>query len=180
MKSTAHPSEMPRLRAVPHLKDMTFSEQLCLWSVRFWADFFRRGKHPQQLLRDAYKLAGAPRAMADMDGFMSVLVSGLQAPIDIRCVHCPGISEEEFLIMEALALCQRDQIGLAETALESLIQPAALRIAMPMIQSWSDAMKQAGHAVPFRDWIPAISDPASQTTETSLAKSEASHRQSLH
>lgn len=180
MKPSASPTEMARLRAVPHLKDMTFSEQLCLWSIRFWADYFRRGQHPQQLLRDAYKLAGAPRAMADMDGFMSVLVSGLQAPLDIRCLHCPGISEEEFLIMEALALCQRDQVGLATTALESLIQPAALRIALPMILSWSDAMKQAGHAIPFRDWIPEISDPAMQTAQGPFANQDAPRHHSLH
>ena len=159
MTATHEPAEIERLPAVTHMTDMKFAEQLCLWGVRFWADHYRQGNHPQRIIRDAFRLAGAPEAMADLDGFMSVLVSGLYQPMDVRCMKCAGISEEEFLVMEALALAQRDLPHLAEIALESLLQPAALRIALPMLSSWAANMERAGHEIPFRQWIPEISDP---------------------
>ena len=85
---------------------LLFADKLLLWSVRLWADALNRGCGVSELLRDAYRLAGAGDAYLDLDGLMSIVATSASTSIDVRCTKCATVSLDEQAFIRAVAVYQ--------------------------------------------------------------------------
>lgn len=147
--------------------ELRFIEQLSLWSLRYWADCHKNESSPYEQLKQAYTLAKVKDAMPAFDGFMSVLVVGLYRQMDVRCLKCGGISDDEKLVLSALALEQRTESQECQNLIGRLLAPSAARIGYNMLAAWAGSLAKANHNLPLRDWtftdddeLEILGDPA--------------------
>lgn len=159
------------------LTQLSFSEQLTLWSVRYWAEAFRKGYSPYSVLKDAYRLAKAPDGMAALDAFMTILISGNSRTVDIRCLCCSGISPDEWRILQSLALTQERNPYAAAPLLSLFLDPTATRAILPVLKNWSACLTDGRHTLPVREQALDIArrntfSPAPYTEESLPPKEE--------
>lgn len=142
---------MHTLKPLPQdLTDLSFPEQLTLWSIRYWADACRNDHSPYVILQDAYKLAKCPDSLMALDSFMTMLISGNSRPVDIRCLCCGGISVDEWRILQSLALSQQGEKHMVPRLLSHFLEPSATRLALPLIREWSLCLEGGNHIIPVR------------------------------
>lgn len=100
---------MKNLRGITNpaeFSDLPFGEQLLLWGVRLWVRALKDEANAHDALNHGFKLAGAPGAHLALNGLMTVIATMASGNIDIRCSHCKEISEDEHLLMGAIAARQ--------------------------------------------------------------------------
>lgn len=156
----SHQDRYDAYQPVDDFSQLTFAEQLALWSLRYWADCHKKEHSPYEALGQAYRLAKTKEAMVAFDGFMSVLVVGLYRQMDVRCLKCDGISDDEKIILTALALEQQGDSQESQNLIGRLIAPSALRIAQNMLTAWASNLAQAKHRVIHRAWGVIGEEPA--------------------
>jgi hypothetical protein len=132
------------------LTDLTFPEQLTLWSVRYWSDGLRQSFSPYTTLQEAYGRAKCPSALISMDSFLSLMVAGYSRPVDIRCLCCGGISLDEWRILQALVAAQAGETREIAPLVSHFLEPATTRIATPIILEWAQGLKDSGLLFPSR------------------------------
>ena len=133
------------------LTELSFSEQLTLWSLRYWADSYRKEQSPYMVMKDAYRLAKAPGGLTALDNFMTLLISGNSRTVDIRCLCCRGISADEWRILQSLALTQEKNPYAAAPLISLFLEPAATRMALPVLKEWARKLFAGNHILPVRE-----------------------------
>ncbi|HBC06915.1 MAG TPA: hypothetical protein DC046_04945 [Rhodospirillaceae bacterium] len=123
--------------------ELPFGEQLMLWAMRLWMRGLRDGTSDQTILGTGFKLAGVPAAHPALDGLMTVITTAATAPIDIRCPHCPDISDDEHLLMDVVAGLQSPGRG-GSTLFACRLPPAARRSGMELAGRLATVFSGAG------------------------------------
>lgn len=124
---------------------LLFADQLLLWSVRLWADALNRGCGVSELLRDAYRLAGAGDAYLDLDGLMTIVATSATSNIDVRCTRCTTVSDDEQAFTRAVAIYQAGlPLADASKIFAPWLPPAARRLIEPNIAKLGHKFQQAG------------------------------------
>lgn len=123
--------------------ELPFGEQLMLWAMRLWMRGLRDGMPDQTILRTGFKLAGAPDVHAALDGLMTVLTTAATDTIDIRCPHCPDISDDEHQLMDVIAGLQSPGRG-GSTLFACRLPPAARRTGMELAGHLAAVFSGAG------------------------------------
>ncbi|MFC4270869.1 hypothetical protein GQF03_03980 [Sneathiella chungangensis] len=148
------------------LSDLSFPEQLTLWSLRFWSDGFRQNYSPYETLREAYARANCPAGLLALDNFLSLVVAGHSRVVDFRCPCCGGISEDEWRLLQSLALVQSGGGARIADLLSHFLEPATARIARTVIYDWAGELKESGLVLPMRDGVLAAIPVARAVTGT--------------
>jgi len=136
-----------------NMKDLVYPEQLTLWSMRFWSDGFRQNYSAYETLREAYFRAKCPGGLLSLDNFFSLVIAGHSRPVDVRCPCCAGVSNDEWRILQALALAQAGEGIQIRQLISHFLEPATVRIAEPIILQWAQQLKDSGLILPLRSSI---------------------------
>ena len=124
---------------------LLFADKLLLWSVRLWADALNRGCGVSELLRDAYRLAGAGDAYLDLDGLMSIVATSASTSIDVRCTKCATVSLDEQAFIRAVAVYQAGfPLFDASEIFAPWLPPTARRLIKPNIAKLGRKFQHAG------------------------------------
>jgi hypothetical protein len=169
-------------RIPQNLTDLSYPEQLTLWSIRYWSDAFRQKYSPYESLRQAYRLAKCPGGLLSLDSFMSLIIAGHSRPVDVRCPCCGGISMDEWRVLQSLALIQSGDNGSFSHLVSHFLEPAAIRNALPVLLEWAEDLSNQSLRLPVR---PSILLAARQTYPVSsnrkaVDRSRVQHRTTLH
>jgi hypothetical protein len=115
--------------------------------MRAWLMAYRHGKDCANAYRgiagEGFLRAGVPQGMALIDDIFSALAVAALRAIDVRCLRCAHVSPDEALLLGAGAASQRQQLGIAWSALTRLLPPAAARAALPSLIALAVLMRDA-------------------------------------
>ncbi len=151
------------------LSDLPFGEQLMLWAIRLWVQAYTKRVNVEPILRHGFKLAGAPTAQHALDDLMCVIATSAKTHVDIGCVKCTMLSDDEHRLLACIAASQQDDRGQeTDRMLECWLPPAAVRCARGPVLALAKVLKERGlmlrrRSASVETGLPAITHTASQT-----------------
>jgi hypothetical protein len=147
----------PQSRIVDSL---TAAERFMVWSLRQWVEGWRDGVPDSRSLREGFAVAYAPDGLAPFDAMMRAVVAGTRRQLDVRCLRCRFVSDDENLFINLVAAGQRDRDDLLASALEEFVAPAAARLATAGALALAGTLTAAGLLLPLNE-IPGVAQAAS-------------------
>ena len=131
------------------VESLAVAERFLLWCLRQWVDGWRNGVPDGRMLCDGFATAYVPDGLAPFDAMMRAVVAGTQRQLDVRCLHCRFISEDESLFLNVVAAGQRDRDDLLSAAFDEFLAPAAARLATAGALRLGSAMTAGGLLLPL-------------------------------
>ncbi|MCR9215515.1 MAG: hypothetical protein NXI13_17520 [Proteobacteria bacterium] len=132
------------------LDELSFPEQLILWTARYWADGYRQNYSPYETLKVTYRRAKCPQSLLLLDSFLSLMVAGRSRPVDIRCPCCGGISPDEWRILQSVALAQTGNVFQISGMISHFLEPTTVRHCLPLIFNWAEDLGEHKLLLPVR------------------------------
>lgn len=141
--------------------------KLALWGIRVWVAALRNNWPPAQTretLREGFALAYALEAIDPLEGMMSILAGGSSRQIAVNCPRCPGVTEDERILLDLVSLCQQRRRSRSHLDREDrfgrmaggLMTPAAIRLFEIPALLLADCLLRAGIILPPRDTAAAV------------------------
>jgi hypothetical protein len=110
--------------------------------------------------RGAFRAAGIEEQGApSFDALFRILGTAARTPLDVRCVRCARLGEDEAWLLQLVSLMQRDRVVEAAAILEHWLPRAAARIGFAHAGSFAAAMAGAKLIVPHRPPSEAVAAP---------------------
>ncbi|MGB0681929.1 MAG: hypothetical protein ACPGOV_04455 [Magnetovibrionaceae bacterium] len=132
--------------------ELSFPEQLVLWSVRLWT----QGNHMNICvlpgLCRAYAQAGAAGAVPPLDRLMVSLLMARRRVIQIRPVCCHGITADEAAILSLIAGISRRKQPRAQALLQQWMAPDLAVKCLAPATRFTDYLTRGGLTMPMRTW----------------------------
>lgn len=127
-----------------------FARHLLLWAMRAWVAGMRRRTLTAGHIQGALAVAGIdPAALGPLDRFMGALCLGATRQIRIDCVCIPTVSDDEKLLLDAIALYQDHPPGrplpTGIALLQTLMDPDSALEAGAEASRLALMLTQAGH-----------------------------------
>lgn len=147
-------------------------ELFVLAALRHWVAPHRDPGGEHSDWRSAFRAAAIEDAGApSFNAFCRILGTAALAPLDVRCVRCARLSEDEGWLLQLVSLMQRDRVVEAVAILEHWLPRAAARIGFAHIGSFAAAMAGARLIVPHRPLAAqiAVSEPEVKRARPALA-----------
>jgi hypothetical protein len=133
------PTPYPDLAA-----DLDKGESILLLAIRWWGESFREGEDPIPCLLQGLETVGTADAAFSIDGLMSIVARVARRPVDIRCPHCPRLSDNEKHLLRAVCLAQNGSRDMAEKALRTtLLSPQAAEFALGPLEGLAEIFAKA-------------------------------------
>jgi len=152
-----------------------------LLSMRWWVTCHQKGDDPRARLSQGLGRAGAPDAEYSIDGLMTVVSRTAQRRVDIRCPHCPSLSDDEATLLHAARLAQEGRPDLAERYLRlHLLTDAGAAFAIGPLEGLGLLFAQAGLRLGRRRLGDASQQPHSETSRPEDAHPEGAHPKGSH
>jgi hypothetical protein len=108
-----------------------------------------RRKPTRTGIRDSRPPAWKTPAHPAFDAFFRI-VAAARRPLDVRCVRCAHLGEDEAWFLQLIGLLQRNRTREAEAILATWLPPTASRAAMPYAVIVAAAMVDHRLRVPHR------------------------------
>ena len=166
---------MNKLERIPQPKpgdaflELSFGEQLFLWGIRIWVSGYRNDTNIQDMLRLAYTHAGVPKAHTELNTMMEMITTGGYGVMDVRCPSCIKVSDDELLLMSAIAAWQHGSSPHdGDIYLECWAKPATLRTLRPIARTLATVLREGGVLVRQRPWSLNLFSPRRQSTRNEL------------
>ena len=147
-------------------RELTPGEQLMVWATRVWVTHFKQGKPPCAGFGRGFAAAGVPHAADNLDRLMHLVGRHAQRSIDIRCVHCRMLSDDESGWLHAIASLQRGDVGPARDTLSGYVEPSVLSAVCVIMAQIALALATVDLRLPLR--------PAPNAAEAPQAPSSSS------
>jgi hypothetical protein len=145
-------------------------ELFVLAALRHWVAPHRDPGGAHGDWRGAFQAAAIEETGApSFDAFCRILGAAAVAPLDVRCVKCARLGEDEAWLLQLVSLMQRDRVIEAAAILEHWLPRAAARIAFAHVGSFAAAMASARLVVPHRPGVAAATSAVGQTHRPALA-----------
>ena len=116
---------------------LTFPQQFLVWSVRAWVDGYKSGTGRAGLLREGFALAGAADGWLVVEELMSIIATSARRPLDMRCLACRALGEDEAPLLAASERSRIPDRGLALVHWPVRTNSASVRLADRSEASWS-------------------------------------------
>jgi hypothetical protein len=126
---------------------LPFTAQLLVWGMRQWVSALKSGGDFASLTGDGFAQFGLGDAGQALDDLFQVVAVSARRQIDIRCVKCRFVSEDEILLIDCLGAAQEGQFSLAYAGLLEILPPAATRHVMPTLIAMAKFFSHAGLAI---------------------------------
>lgn len=119
--------------------------------------------------RGVFVAAGiAADGVPAFERLFEIITAVPRRPLNVRCIHSHFLSEDEGRLLQMVGLLQRRRTEAAEAVLGEWIPVAAVRLALPAVQSLAYAMANVGLSVPPRHCEPATPMPHSAGSDRGL------------
>lgn len=147
----------------PHEGEDSFAaldngRKLLLWGIRVWVAGLRQNWPPVQTretLMEGFALAYALDAIDPLEGMMSILAGGSSRQVAVNCPRCPGVTEDEQLLLDLVSLCQQrrlrrhmDREDAFGRLAKPILTPAAIRLFELPALLLADCLLRAGIQLP--------------------------------
>lgn len=137
---------------MPDVRDERLSlpieQGVLLWCIRSWVMEMRRPAGAEQRIDDMLDRFGVPGASAYLKGFMFALSHGAVRMIEVQCICCTRIGEDEQALLEVLGLAQAVRPFEALLVLHGLVTPGGARAALSSAEGVGNVLAQAGRFLP--------------------------------
>jgi len=130
------------------IETLSLSEQFLVWSVRAWVDGYKAGTGRAGLLREGFALAGAADGWLLIEELMTIIASTAKRPLDVRCLACRTLGEDEVPLLAAIAGLQQEDEAPAVVMVGNWLPPSAARVALALLTRLASALHQAGMRLP--------------------------------
>ncbi len=128
----------------PLLDQLPFPAQFFIWGMRSWVMALKSRQSFADISGDGFAQFGLGAAGQSLDEVFQVIAVSASRPIDIRCIKCRQVSEDEVLLLETAAAAQAGHLHLAYAGLAELLPAAAVRNAFPSLISLAKLFAHAG------------------------------------
>lgn len=128
-----------------HLNDMNESVKFTVWCVRTWSYAVARRQCPRRQLLTASAEPRDEATFRTLDLFMGIFMAGARRRIEIRIPPCGRISEDEALLLAALASVESGDPGPARAVFADMLEPTAARHALLVAASLVEKLASTGH-----------------------------------
>jgi hypothetical protein len=118
-----------------------------LWVTRY-VDVDGAVTLPQ--LGDGFAAAGAEAALAPFEAFFHLVAVGARRSLDIRCMKCPCLGEDEARLLQAVSLLQHRRPAAASAILADWLAPAPARLALEPLAGFAYSLADAGLTIARR------------------------------
>ncbi len=146
--------------------DLDHAECVLLIAIRSWVDCYKLGEDPIPRLCQGLEIAGAPDAAFSIDGLMTVVARSVVRPVEIHCLRCPQLSDDEKNLLRAASLAQADDGELAEKVLRTcLLSAQGAEFAIGPLEGLAELFAQARLFL-CRRRLPAEHPAADDTRES--------------
>ena len=138
-------------------------ELFVLSAARHWVAPHRDPNGSHDDWRGIFRAAGIEEHGApSFHALFNLLGIAARTPLDVRCVRCARLGEDEAWLLQLISLLQRDRVIEAVAILEHWLPRAAARIAYAHAGSFAAAMAGAKLIVPHRPPSEAAAAPLPQ------------------
>jgi len=127
---------------------LAFSEQFLVWSIRAWVDGYKAGTGRAGLLREGFALAGAADGWLLVEELMTIVATSARRPLDVRCLACKTLGDDEAPLLSAIAGLQREVDAPAIATCEDWLPPSAARVALKLLGRLARELGRAGMCLP--------------------------------
>lgn len=128
-----------------HLSDMNDSVKFAVWCVRTWSYAVARRQCPRRQLLTAAAEPHDESTFRTLDLFMGIFMAGARRRIEIRIPPCGRISEDEALLLAALAGLESGDARAARAVFDDMLEPTASRHALLVAASLVEKLASSGH-----------------------------------
>ncbi len=139
---------MHSLRPVSLRSNLTTLENALLWTMRAWVIGHCQRVDVAHRIETVFDQLGAPEAAASLGGFMSALSQGAKRVLEVNCVCCPDVSEDEAALLRVVALQQEEAHEEAFAVLSDMTVERATASACDNGYRLILALNSAGHTLP--------------------------------
>jgi hypothetical protein len=139
-----HSSAAPEIQ----VETLSFAEQFVVWAVRAWVDGYKTGRGRAGLLREGFALAGAADGWLLLEELMSILAAAARRPLDVRCLACKTLGEDEAPLLAAIGGLQRDDSVSAIVLAERWLPPTAACAVFRLFAQLAAELRRAGMCLP--------------------------------
>ena len=128
----------------PQVDQLPFAAQFIIWAVRTWVTAFKQQRGLDRETVDGFARFNLQQSAMALDEVMSIVAVSAERMIDIRCVKCRMVSEDEAILVNAVAAVQAGAQFLAHAGLRQWLPPAAARNALPGLVALGELLAVAG------------------------------------
>src|SRR5581483_6075138 len=138
------------------VEDLQVAEMFLVATLRLWAAPHRDPAATHPHWRTGFSAGGLDDDGASaFDGLLRVIAIATRRPLDIRCVKCPRLGEDEASFLQLIGLIQRGcKVG-ADLILAEWLPPAAARTALSYAVIVAMALRGRDLVVPQRPSLAA-------------------------
>lgn len=127
---------------------LSFSEQFLVWTIRAWVDGYKAGTGRAGLLREGFALAGASDGWLLVEELMSIVAASAKRPLDVRCLACKTLGDDEAALLAAIAGLQCEAGAPAIATCEDWLPPSSARVAVKLLGRLARELHRAGMRLP--------------------------------
>jgi hypothetical protein len=128
------------------------AEHFVLCTTRLWVarhvDAERRRALPP--LADGFAAASAEAALPPFETFFHLVAAGAQRSLDIRCMKCPCLGDDEARLLQAVSLLQQQRPSVVGAILADWLPPGLADLALAPLAGFAYALADAGLTVARR------------------------------
>jgi len=128
-------------------KMLSLGGQLFVWSARRWLIAGQRKEKINEVLAHPYQAAKCPEAAQLLDEMMSIVAVSSFRPVTIRCLHCPSLDEDEWLLTQALRQLQTNNEQGAAEVVDEFIRGALATTFLRVAALYASSLSKVGKPI---------------------------------
>jgi hypothetical protein len=129
---------------------LAFPDRFLLWSIRKWVIGHKGVPQALAMLESAFSRTGMPCGAFRLDALMQAVTAGAARRIAVHAPCCSQVSQDEILLLDAIALAQTDTKVDVAFLLQQFLTPAGARIAEQLLRELACALEEAGMRLTLR------------------------------
>ncbi|HYG90903.1 MAG TPA: hypothetical protein VD978_32125 [Azospirillum sp.] len=159
---TAAPSAAPLIDE-SQWNALTFAERFVVWNIRLWLAGWLGDSTAAERSARAFETVGASGAIVPLDCLMRSVSTLASRPVQLACVCKAGLSRDEGLLLDALAVAQADGPVDGLFTLRPLSGPEGCRVLRRLCADCARALAEAGLHLTVRlsGFYAPVPEPAS-------------------
>jgi hypothetical protein len=132
------------------IAELQTAEMFLVATLRLWAAPHRDPTEHHAHWHQGFAAARLEDGMTAFDALLRIVATAAQRLLDVRCVHCLHLGEDEAWFLQLISLLQRNRRQDAAMIMADWLPPAAARVALPYGIVLAAAMEGHGLTVPHR------------------------------
>ena len=135
---------------------LPFSEHYVLWGLRLWTLGNGTGSNMASKIHEGFLRGGAPHAARSLIRIMNMIASSGYRPFQLHCRCLETVSDDENLILNAIAQCQIGNSEVFHFWLDDLVPPVISSLLLPLIEEFANDLMEGGIFMSReRSWVGA-------------------------